>query len=346
MRIGLVGYGAGGRYFHAPFIEAADGVELTGVVARSPGKRAEVTADYPRLPLYGSLAEMLDAGVDAVTITTPQHTRRELVLEAIAAGVHVVADKPFAPDAASARELARAAERAGVVLNVYHNRRRDADILTLAGVIASGKLGDVWRVHSIMDQDGAATLETGATGGLLRDLGSHLVDQMLWLLGPATHVYGALDWTGRFGESTDCGFFVTLTHASGAVSTVSASKLNHSTTRELRAYGSEGSYIASGADVQAEALAAGRRPAREPGTWGIDVPENWGTLATAGGRSQIASEQGNYAGFYTEFARAIRDGGPGPVPAEEGVRTLEVLDAARRSALENSVVELGGPAPE
>lgn len=288
---------------------------------------------------------MLDAGVDAVTITTPPHTRRELVLAAIAGGVHVVADKPFGPDAAAGRELADAAERAGVVLNVYHNRRRDADILTLAGVIASGELGDVWRVHSIMDQDGAATLETGATGGLLCDLGSHLVDQMLWLLGPATHVHGALDWTDRFGETTDCGFFLTLRHASGAVSTVSASKLNHSTTRELRAYGSEGNYLASGADVQAEALRAGRRPAGEPTTWGIDARENWGTLAVAGGRSLVASEQGNYAGFYTEFARAIRGGGPGPVPAAEGIRTLEVLDAARRSALENTVVELGGQDP-
>ena len=341
MRIGVVGYGAGGKYFHAPFIEAADGVELAGFVARSPDKRAEVAADFPGIPVYGSLTEMLDAGVDAVTITTPPHTRRELVLEAIAAGVHVVADKPFAPDAASARELDEAARQAGVVLNVYHNRRRDADILTLAGVIASGQLGDVWRVHSIMDQDGADTLETGATGGLLRDLGSHLVDQMLWLLGPATHVYATLDWTDRFGEPTDCGFFLTLTHSSGAVSTVSASKLNHSTTRELRAYGSEGSYIASGADVQADALFAGRRPAMEHATWGIDVPENWGTLAVAGGRTRVPSAQGNYAGFYTEFARAVRDGEPGPVPAAEGVRTLEVLDAARRSALENRVVELG-----
>lgn len=341
MRIGVVGYGAGGKYFHAPFIEAADGVELAGVVARSPVKRAEVAADFPGIPVYGSLTEMLDAGVDAVTITTPPHTRRELVLEAIAAGVHVVADKPFAPDAASARELDEAARQAGVVLNVYHNRRRDADILTLAGVIASGQLGDVWRVHSIMDQDGADTLETGATGGLLRDLGSHLVDQMLWLLGPATHVYATVDWTERFGEPTDCGFFLTLTHSSGAVSTVSASKLNHSTTRELRAYGSEGSYIASGADVQADALLAGRRPALEQATWGIDVPENWGTLAVAGGCSRVPSAQGNYAGFYTEFARAVRDGEPGPVPAAEGVRTLEVLDAARRSALENRVVELG-----
>ncbi|WP_026556055.1 Gfo/Idh/MocA family protein [Arthrobacter sp. 35W] len=340
MRIGIVGYGAGGRYFHAPFIKAAEGIELVGVVARSQDKRAQVGADFPGLPVYGSLSEMLDAGVDAVAITTPPHTRHGLVLEAIAAGVHVVADKPFGPNAEGGRKLAEAAEAAGVVLNVFHNRRRDADFLTLAKVLASGELGTTWRVHSIMDQNHAQTLELGATGGLLRDLGSHLVDQMLWLLGPATHVYATLDWTDRFGELTDCGFAVTMTHASGAVSTVSASKLNHSTTRELRAYGSEGSYIASGADVQADALAAGRRPAAEPETWGIDVAENWGILATSAGRRPIPSAQGNYATFYTEFARAVRGGGPAPVPAQEGIRTLEVLDAARRSAQERCVVAL------
>ncbi len=340
MRIGIVGYGAGGKYFHAPFVEAAEDIELVGIVARSAAKKAEVEADFPGLPVYDSLSEMLAAGVDAVTITTPPHTRHDLVMEAIAAGVHVVADKPFAPNAKAAGELAEAAARAGVVLNVYHNRRRDADILTLANVLASGELGETWRVHSTMDQDNAGSLELGAAGGLLRDLGSHLVDQMLWLLGPASHVHATLDWTDRFGERTDCGFVVTMTHASGAVSTVAASKLNHSTTRELRAYGSRGSYIASGADVQAEALMTGRRPVEEPATWGIDAAENWGTLSTKDGRGTVPSAQGNYAGFYAEFARAVRGEGPGPVPAAEGIRTLEVLDAARRSALENAVIAL------
>jgi predicted dehydrogenase len=163
---------------------------------------------------------------------------------------------------------------------------------------------------------------------------------MLWLLGPASHVHATLDWTDRFGERTDCGFVVTMTHTSGAVSTVSASKLNHSTTRELRAYGSKGSYVASGADVQAVALLAGRRPAAEPSTWGIDTPEHWGTLSTRDSRETVPSEQGNYADFYTEFARAVRGEGPEPVPAADGIRTLQVLDAARRSALENAVIAL------
>ena len=340
MRLGIVGYGAGGKYFQAPFIEAAEDIELVGVVARTDATKASVASDFPGLPTYASLGGLLAAGVDAVTITTPPHTRYDLVMDAIRSGVHVVADKPFAPTADAARELADAAKKAGVVLNIFHNRRRDADILTLAKVLASGELGELWRVHSIMDQDNADSLEVGTSGGLLRDLGSHLVDQMLWLLGPVSHVHATLDWTDRFGERTDCGFFVTMTHASGTVSTVSASKLNHSTTRELRAYGSEGSYIASGSDVQADALMQGRRPVAQPETWGIDTRENWGILSRRGQRELIPSEQGNYTGFYTEFASAVRGEGPEPVPASEGIRTLEVLDAARRSALENVVVAL------
>ena len=102
VRLGLVGYGVGGRYFHAPFAVAAKDVELAGVVTRSPDRRAELAADFPGVPAYGSLTELLAAGVDAVTITTPPQTRRELVLEAIAAGVPTIADKPFAPTAAAA----------------------------------------------------------------------------------------------------------------------------------------------------------------------------------------------------------------------------------------------------
>src|ERR1700750_3165753 len=147
MRLGLVGYGVGGRYFHAPFIAAAKGVELAGVVTRSPERRTELGADFPDVPAYDSLTALLAAGVDAVTITTPPQTRRQLVLEAIAAGVPTVADKPFAPDVAGGRELVAAAEDAGVALNVFHNRRWDADIRTLAAVLKSGELGELWGVE-------------------------------------------------------------------------------------------------------------------------------------------------------------------------------------------------------
>jgi predicted dehydrogenase len=267
VRLGLVGYGVGGRYFHAPFVAAAQGVELAGVVTRSPDRRAELAADFAGVPAYDSLADLLAAGVDAVTITTPPQTRRALVLEAVAAGVPTIADKPFAPDADGGRELVAAAKDAGVPLNVFHNRRWDADIRTLAAVLDGGELGELWGVESRMDQDNAATLEVGPDAGLLRDLGSHLVDQMLWLLGPARAVYAELDHVAPEGGRTDCRFVVSLTHVSGVRSRVSASKINHIEDRELRAYGSGGSYVVRSTDVQAQAVFAGRRPVVEGDGW-------------------------------------------------------------------------------
>ena len=235
MRIGIVGYGTGGRHFHAPFIAAAKGLDLVGVVARAPATVARATADLPGVPIYPSLAALLAAGVDAVTITTPPQTRRDLVLEAIAAGVAVVADKPFAPDAATGRELAAAARAKGVVLGVFHNRRYDADIQTLRKVLDSGRLGPLWRVHSRMDLDDPETLDAGPSGGLLRDLGSHLVDQALWLLGTATSVHAHLDLVKRPEGETDAGFVLTITHEGGVHSHLSSSKLNRLVVRELRA---------------------------------------------------------------------------------------------------------------
>lgn len=342
MRIGLVGYGNGGRYFHAPFIAAAQGVELTGVVARAPRTIARVEADLPGTPVHPSLTAMVEAGgIDAVTITTPPQTRRELVLEAVAAGLHVVADKPFAPSAEAGRELEAAARAGGVVLGVYHNRRLDADFQTLRKAVADGALGRIWRVHSRMDQDDPATLEAGPTGGLLRDLGSHVVDQMLCLLGPAISVDAQLDFVDLPEGRTDAGFTLTLRHRGGAHSHVSASKLNRLAARDFRAYGENGSYVSSGTDVQAQAIFAGRRPADDPEGWGYEDEAHWGTLRTASGEARVPSEQGRYHDYYEAFARAVRDGTPPPVTAEEAIATLAVLDAARASAAEGRTVEIG-----
>ena len=340
LRLGVVGYGAGGRFFHTPFIAAAEGVELAGVVTRSPARRAELAEDYPGVPAYDSLSALLAAGVDAVTITTPPETRRELVLEAIAAGVPVIADKPFAPTADDGRALVAAAADASVVLNVFHNRRWDSAIRTLAALLARGELGELWRVESRFDADDAGTLDGGPHGGLLRDIGSHLVDQALWLLGPARSVYAELEWVDLLEGRTDCGFTVSITHSSGVHCRVSSTKINHIDEHELRAYGSTGGYVARGTDVQAEAVFAGLRPADLGPDWGYDAQEHWGVLHTATGATPVPSERGAYQDYYTQFAAALRGHGSFPVPADEAVHTLEVLDAARQSAQEGQVVVL------
>jgi predicted dehydrogenase len=340
MRVGVVGYGSGGQNFHTPFIDAADDVELVGVVTRSPRRQAAVSRDWPGVPTFDSLTDLLAAGVDAVTISTPPATRRELVQEAVAAGVHVIADKPFAPTASAALELEKAAAAAGVMLSVYHNRRWDADILTLRSVVATGRLGELWRVHSRFDLDDPATLEAGPYGGLLRDIGSHVVDQMLWLLGPVTAVTARLDWVDLPEGRTDAGFFISLRHASGVQSYVESTKINRVAVRELRAYGSDGSYRFQGTDVQAQSIFSGRRPAAERETWGFEPEDHWGVLATAAGEERVPSEQGRYHDLYTQFAAAARGDAPQPVPAAEGIRTLAVLDAARDSDRRGCTVEL------
>lgn len=341
VRIGVVGYGTGGQHFHAPFIVAAKGVELAGVVARAPATVAKVREDYPAVPVYASLTDMIAAGVcDAVTITTPPQTRQALVLEAIEAGLHVVADKPFAPNAEKAMELDAAAKAKGVVLSVFQNRRLDADMQTLKKVIDDGRIGKVWRVHSRMDFDDPATLERGPTGGLLRDLGSHLVDQMLWLLGPAVAVDAQMDFVDFPEGKTDATFYITIRHQGGAHSHISASKLNHLNCREFRAYGDKGGYVSQGTDAQATAIFAGKRPVDDLEGWGYEPESNWGTLYDDAGETRIPSEQGRYHDYYEAFAKAIEEGGEPPVPAAVGARTLAVLDAARQSAEEGHSVDL------
>lgn len=341
LRIGVVGYGMGGQSFHTPFIAAARNCQLAGIVARAPETRARAAADWPEVPLFASLQEMIAAGVcEAVTITTPPQTRRDLVLEAIAAGLHVIADKPFAPDAAGARALKAAAAARGVVLGVYHNRRHDADIQTLAGLIRQGRLGRIWRLESRMDQDGAHTLEAGPTGGLLRDLGTHVVDQMMWLLGPVVTVDAQLDLVDLAQGRTDASFTISLRHENGAHSHVSASKLNHIDARELRAYGDLGAFVVSSSDVQAQSIFAGRRPTDDLAAWGHEPQALWGRLHSASGVEVVPSAQGRYHDYYEAFAQAVATGAPPPVTAEEGAAVLAVLDAARQSAETGRSVDL------
>lgn len=333
LRVGVVGYGTGGRHFHTPFIAAAKNCELAGVVARAEKTVAAVKEDWPDMPVFASLTDMISAGVcDSITITTPPQTRRALVLEAIDAGLHVIADKPFAPSAEDAVEMDRAAREKGVVLGVYHNRRFDADMQTLYQLAKSGRLGKLWRVHSRMDQNSPQTVEAGPDGGLLRDLGSHVVDQMIYLLGPVAAVDAQLDNALLPEGETDVSFTLTLRHENGSHSHVSASKLNYMDVRDFRAYGDKGGYSSSTIDIQAQDIFAGKRPTDDPEGWGYEPEANWGTLYSADGQEVIPSAQGRYHDYYEGFAEAVFTGGKPPATAEEGTRVLAVLDAARESA--------------
>ena len=334
MRIGLAGYGFGGRWFHAPLLATAPGVEFAGVVTRSPGRRAELAADHPGVAAYDSLADLAAAGARAVAISTPAHTHVPLALEAIGLGLAVVVDKPFALDAAEARTAVAAAEAAGVALSVYQNRRWDSDLLTVRRLIDGGELGAVARFESRFERYAPDPGPPSSGGGTLRDFGAHLVDQALLLFGPATRVYAEI-------SARDDDVFVALQHAGGVASHLWGSWVQSAPGPRYRVTGSAGAYVVGGVDGQEDALLAGRTPATEGDRWGAEPEESWGQLYRGGAPGEaVPAERGRWDTYYPAFAAAVRGDAPVPVDPRDAVASMTVLDAARESAATGRAVTL------
>ena len=344
VRTALLGYGFGGRWFHAPLIVATSSCELVGVVTRSAQRRTQVAAEHPGVPVLGSLDDVVAAGAEAVAISTPADTHSALTDEALALGLAVVCDKPFALDAAAARRTVTLAASRGLVLAPYQNRRWDSDFLTLRRLLREDALGPLLRVESHFERFAPDPGPPPAGGGTLLDFCSHLVDQALVLLGPVTAVY-AEQHVGAAGLDDDV--FVALTHAptgTGPARTGTArshlrgSWVQGSPALRYRATGARGSYVVDGMDVQESLLLAGRSPATEGDAWGTEPPERWGELRRGTGREPVPSERGRWDGFYPAFAAAVRGEGRVPVEPRDAVATAVVLDAARRSAELGQVV--------
>ena len=338
VRFGLVGYGFGGRYFHAPLLASATECEFFGVVTSSPERRALATSEHPGVSTFGSLAELRDAGAEAVAISTPADTHSPLTDEALNLGLAVVCDKPFALDAEAARRSVELAERLGLPLSPYQNRRWDSDFLTLRALIADGALGELTRFESRFERLDPDPGPPPSGGGTLRDFGSHLVDQALVLLGPVASVYA--EWHLR-ENGLDDDFFVALTHVDGARSHLSGSWTQGAPGPRFRATGTTGTYVVTALmDGQEEALVTGKTPATLGSDWGAEPAERWGRVYRGDEGEVVPTRNGAWNTFYPAFARAVRGQGPVPVDPRDAVATARVLDAARRSAIEGVVVRL------
>jgi predicted dehydrogenase len=328
LRVGLLGYGFGGRFFHAPLIASADECELTGVVTRSPERRSELARDHPGTPAYGSLAELAAAGAQAVAICTPAATHIALTREAVTLGLPVVCDKPFALDAASARETVEMAEQRRVPLTVYQNRRWDSDLRTLRRLIEDGRLGAVSRFESRFERFAPQQGPPASGGGTLLDFGSHLVDQALVLFGPARCAYAEIRGGGdRPGADED--FFAVLRHDSEVVSHLWGSWVQGAPGPRFRVTGTAGTFVVAEPDGQEAALVAGRSPATEGDRWGAEPEERWGWLRRGEISERVPAERGRWDVFYPAFAAAVRGVGEVPVKPWDAVAALEVIEAIR-----------------
>jgi predicted dehydrogenase len=338
VRFGLVGYGFGGRYFHAPLLAAAPEIDFLGVVTTSPERRELLGREHPGAAAFGSLQELVEAGAEAVTISTPADTHSTLTDQALDLGLAVVSDKPFALDAAAARASVERAERLGRPLSPYQNRRWDSDFLTVRSLVDRGELGTVTRFESRFERFDPEPGPPAAGGGTLLDFGAHLVDQALVLLGPVAGVYA--EWRVR-ESGLDDDVFIALTHTSGARSHLAGSWSQGAPGDRFRVTGTTGSYVVGGPmDGQEDALIAGQTPDTLGAGWGAEPPERWGRVQRGAVRETVPTLPGAWQTFYPAFAGAVRGTGAVPVDPRDAVASLAVLDAARRSATEGTVIRL------
>jgi predicted dehydrogenase len=346
LRVGILGYGIGGAVFHAPLVTATPGLTVAAIVTGNPERASQARASYPEADVVADADALFAqaAELDLVVVSTPNRTHVPLALRAIEHGLPVVVDKPFAPTAAEAETIVSAAKAAGVGLTVFQNRRLDSDFLTVRRLLDSGKLGDVIRFESRYDRwvprpkDNWRELgDPAEAGGVLYDLGAHIVDQALQLFGPVDEVYAEVD-RRRPGVAVDDDVFVSLHHIGGVRSQLWASTLAATRNPRFRLMGTRATFTKYGLDVQEPQIKAGKRPGDEG--WGVEPESDAGVLGVNDDVETVPTETGRYEQFYAGVRDALHGREEFPVDPASSVETLRVIEAAHRSGAERRVISL------
>jgi predicted dehydrogenase len=332
LRVGLLGYGYAGKTLHAPLIRATAGLELAAV---GSSDAAKVRADLPEVPVAAPEVVLARPDLDLVVIATPNHTHHDLARRALAAGKHVVVDKPFTVTVAEAEDLMRQSEAAGRLLSVFHNTRWNADVLTVQHLINSGRLGDVVHFESHYDRYRPVVRprwreQAGPGSGIWYDLGAHLVDQALRLFGPPRDVQADLAMQRQGAAAVDY-FHVLLRYERTRV-ILHGSNLVAGGSPRFVVHGDKASYVKHGVDTQEAALQRGERPG-SPG-WGHDpqpgvlyVPDGFDTTS-----EPVPTVPGDWGAYYAGVRDAVTQGGPNPVPASEALAVMQLLERVSTSS--------------
>ena len=351
LRVAIIGYGLAGSVFHGPLITATDGLTVSAIVTRDESRSAATNRAFPSATVL-STPEALWKNrdkYDVVVIASANRTHCPLGLAAIAAGIPVVIDKPLAVSLSDAETLVAESETRGVPLTVFQNRRWDGDFLTMRTILAEKLLGPLARFESRFERYRPSPrpgvwrerpdLEEG--GGLLLDLGSHLIDQAVVLFGAPERVYAEVSCR-RPGAQVDDDTFLSLHFAGGFQAHLWMNVLARVVGPRFYASGMLGSYLKYGLDPQESALRDGGRPG-DP-DWGRENDSSWGRLLTEINGlhvdGSVETLPGQYEQFYTILARSLLQGGPLPVDPRDALVTMRVIEAARLSAREGQVVDL------
>jgi predicted dehydrogenase len=346
--VAVVGTGFG-CYTHVRALRAS-GFDVLALVGRDRAKTAERAQLFEVPRALGSLSGALAVpGVEAVTIATPPGTHAELALEAIAAGRHLVCEKPFTATLKEARTVLAAAEAAGVVHVLGTEFRWDPGLAGLARAVRGGAIGEprmaAWLMHVPVLADPYAVVpgwwaDAAARGGWMWAHGSQLIDQIRVTLGEfegvSAHLVHVVD---RPAMSADDGFVVHFRMRNGAVGVMQSTAGDWGVLVETRVTGSRGAAWIEG--VGATVKVAGPDGVRtEPVPAGLTVVS---APALPEGAVRTDYERmitfGVEYGPFTHLTAAFRDliagkehAGPRPATFADGVAQMAVLEAIMESA--------------
>ncbi|MEO7687961.1 MAG: oxidoreductase [Sphingomonas sp.] len=342
INVGVIGYGLAGASFHAPLVAAVDRLKLAAIVT---SRSDQVARDHPGVAVVASAEALIaDPGIDLIVIATPNDLHAPLAHAALAAGKHVVIDKPFALNPGAAADLMTVAKARGRVLSVFHNRRWDSDFLTVQQVLQGGALGEVMLAELRWDRFRPAikqgwreaSVEEG--GGMLADLGPHLIDQALCLFGSPERLTADLA-AQRAGVVVDDYFELVLHYGKRRV-ILSGSTLIAAARPRFALHGSLGSFVKYGLDPQEPFLRAGGK-AGDSG-YGEEPAATYAMLTIGEHAPEVVpSARGDWRLYYEGVADAILDGAPPPVDPADALAGLELIALARRSAAEGRTLAAG-----
>lgn len=355
--VGVIGYGLGGRVFHAPFVSAVPGMNLVSILQR---KGDEAAKAYPHVRIDRSLDGLLaDKSIELVVVSTPNETHFTLASKALEAGKHVVIDKPFASTSADARALIDLAKQKGVLVIPFHNRRWDGDFLTVKKLLAENAVGRLVTFESHFDRfrptprENTWKEEGNPANGMLFDLGPHLVDQALFLFGAPAALTGSVR-ADRDQTAIEDAFDITLhypaANGKGLLVHCRSSYVACINAPRFTLHGTKGSFVKYGLDPQEPALVGGAKVPviGSPEVWLEEKETAWGKLAVAPNPSdpttlvekQIRTEPGDYRSFYANVRDAILGTVPLIVTPEAGYQVAKLLEMARESSAKGCTLKV------
>ncbi|KAG0329847.1 hypothetical protein BGZ99_000076 [Dissophora globulifera] len=348
INVGVIGFGLSAQVFQAPLITTTKGLNLAAIVNRS-GPNLTLSTKFPNATVYQSHEQLFsDPAIDLVVITTPNTFHYSYARQALEAGKHVIVEKPFTVTFAEGIELAKIAKQHSRVLSVFHNRRWDADFLTVQKLVRSQEstLGRIVSFESRFDRfrnfskNSWREIGTSAEGsGVLFDLCSHLLDQSLVLFGEPEYVTATLSNQRQIGPAeVDDQFLVHLDYKNGLRCTLGAGMLARIPTPRYRLTGMNGTYLKYGLDVQEPQLKDGLTP--NDAGFGVESEANWGeidTLLKVEGtelhvKGKVDSEAGDYRAYYENVRDAIRGRAELAVTAEQAAWVIRGLELAMESS--------------